>query len=115
MKFTLVFPSHGSSDLSYGIVFIPCIAWKRSGKTVLIPHKENPHYLKGDFQKLLEHEKLLVHDNSLNRIANHSKEIVIIVHPTGHGSKKDLEPLKTDIVEAGFTPVIYQMNPSTSA
>ena len=53
MKFTLVFPSGEGTDLSIGLVFAPCVLWVIGSKILLNPHRENPHYLPGDFQDLL--------------------------------------------------------------
>ena len=43
MKFTVVFASSDSTDLSYGLVFIPCPAWVRGNRVILNLNPENPH------------------------------------------------------------------------
>ena len=58
MKFTVVFASNDSTDLSYGLVFIPCPAWVRGEKVVLNLNPENPHYQPGSVKKLLTVERI---------------------------------------------------------
>ena len=53
MKFTLVFPSNESSDLSIDVIFVPCLVWTIGNKHFFNPHRDNAHYLPGDFQDLV--------------------------------------------------------------
>jgi len=101
MKFTLVFPSSESVDLSVGLVFAPCAMWTIGEQTLLNPHQENPHYVRGDFQNLLtELEK----KNLLNPELK-NKNIYIIVHYIGHGTQAYLDDLILDISECGYIPI----------
>lgn len=105
MKFTLVFPSGEGFDLSVGLVFAPCVIWKIGRRTLLNPHREDPHYLPGDFQDLL---KLLIArkylDNS--QLQQHGVKIHVIVHEVGHGVQSYLDDLVNDIAQSGFTPIV---------
>jgi len=105
MKFTLVFPSDESTDLSIGLIFAPCILWVIGSKTLLNPHRENPHYLPGDFQNLLLflRKKNYLIDNSLEK---RRKKIFIIVHDVGHGFQSYLDDLVRDISETEFKPFV---------
>ena len=105
MKFTLVFPSSESTDLSIGLVFAPCILWVIRNKILLNPHRENPHYLPGDFQTLLlflKEGNYLI-DESTER---QRKKIFLIVHDIGHGIQSYLDDLIRDISESQFEPVL---------
>ena len=105
MKFTLVFPSSESTDLSIGLVFAPCILWVIGSKILLNPHRENPHYLPGDFQTLLlflKEGNYLI-DESTER---QRKKIFLIVHDIGHGIQSYLDDLIRDISESQFEPVL---------
>ena len=77
MKFTVIFPSHESIDISVGGVFIPCFAWKFKSKNH-IPHPRYPHYQEGDFDYLLN--ILRVDASQMPK----NKHLVIVVHPNGH-------------------------------
>ena len=109
MKFTLVFPSHESCDLSIGLLFTPCAEWNIGGKTLFVPHAENPHYLPGDFQelvKMLDAKDLL----SMDIAELQGKTIFIIVTNTGHGTEQYLRDLETDAANFGMNPVIIRDN-----
>ena len=103
MKFTVVFPSHESHDLSFGVVFIPCICWVRGNRILLNPHQTKPHYRKGDLQEFLDKT------GTRKKIAPETKSVVLTVHPTGHGTQKDLELLEEDLWEAGFEVKVVPM------
>ena len=96
MHFTLVFTGNESRDLSYGLVFIPCPVWVEGKREVLNLHPDNPHYERGDLRKLLE--KASVESN----LAEGRKQAVVVVHPSGVGSYRDLAALQEDLREEGF-------------
>lgn len=108
MKFTLVFPSGEGYDLSIGLVFAPCAIWKIGRRTLLNPHRENPHYLPGDFQDLL---RILVARKYLgnSQSQQHAAKIHVIVHEIGHGVQRYLDDLIDDITKAGFTPIVVNI------
>ena len=102
MKFTIIFPSGESADLSIGAVFTPCLVWVEGDHLILNPHPENPHYLKGDLQTLLQKTELR------KRIASYSKTVTIVAHPIGHGTQEYLDMLVSDLEVEGFTvKVVY--------
>jgi len=105
MKFTLVFPSGEGFDLSVGLVFAPCPIWKIGRRTLLNPHRENPHYLPGDFQVLLSTLKGLKYVSQMDSDIQGEK-IYVIVHYLGHGVQSYLDDLTSDIAETGYTPVV---------
>lgn len=103
MKFTIVFPSHESSDLSLAAVFIPCLVWMEGKYQLLNPHPENPHYQKGDLHTLFMDTVIK------QRIADHTKKVTLVAHSTGHGTQECLELLIQDLQAEGFEPtVIHQ-------
>jgi hypothetical protein len=96
MKFTVVFPSHESKDHSFGVVFTPSICWVRGGQMVFNPHPLKPHYRKGDLRDFLDQT------GTGAEITSELKSVVLVVHPNGHGTDKDLELLGEDLWEMGF-------------
>ena len=101
MKFTLVFPSDESSDLSIGVIFAPCLIWTIGKKYILSPHKKNPHYVPGDFQDLLlkiSNDRLI----NFNIEINLGKKIFVVVQDIGHGTEEYLRDLTIDIQKSGF-------------
>ena len=105
MKFTLVFPSGEGFDLSVGLVFAPCAIWKIGRRTLLNPHRENPHYLPGDFQELLSTLKARKY-MSQEESDGESEKIYVIIHYVGHGVQSYLDDLTLDIAKTGYTPVV---------
>ena len=97
MKFTVVFASNDSTDLSYGLVFIPCPAWVRGEKVVLNLNPENPHYQPGSVKKLLTAERI-----SGQRRSEVERACTVVVHTNGHGSWPDLQALISDLKAEGF-------------
>lgn len=95
MKFTLVFPSHESSDLSVGGLFIPCFGWQIKGRNHF-PHPDYPHYRTGDFQFLIN--RLKKHEPDLEL----PKKLVLVIHPNGHGTAADMERLRDDVQSLGY-------------
>jgi len=96
MKFTVVFPSHESIDISYGLVFIPSPVWVQGEKDILSLNPSTPNYQKGGVNRLLEKEQLT------KLTENDQTQCALIVHQTGHAQKDDLEALKQDLVSEGF-------------
>ncbi len=106
MKATLVFESHESKDLSIGMVFVPCICWVINEKIILNPHRNNPNFQMGDFQNLLDSEYLASLKN------NPSQNLVIIVHPNGHGTQEDIDNLIHDAELIGYKVTTLYLSPS---
>lgn len=105
MKFTLVFPSNESSDLSVGVIFAPCLIWVIGGRHFSNPHPQNPHYILGDFQDLvvkLVRQKIF----NLQIKSDVVNKIFIIVHDLGHGNEDYLNDLVGDINSSGFNPIV---------
>jgi hypothetical protein len=96
MKFTIVFPSHESSDLSIAAVFTPCLVWKEGKKQLLNPHPDNPNYQKGDLQQLFAETAVK------DRIAKHTKKVTVVAHSTGNGTEEHLGLLVKDLEDVGF-------------
>lgn len=97
MKFTIILPP----DLAVGMIFAPCIIWTIGSKHFWNPHRDNPNYLPGDFQDLLEKistSKGLYWDNT----GNSGKKIFIVIHDIGHGTEDYLDNLISDIRASGF-------------
>jgi hypothetical protein len=104
LKFTLVFPSREASDLAIGLVFAPCAMWVQGNKIILNPHPEDPHYQRGDLQRLL----LLPH--IAKQIYPRVKPVLtLVIHTTGHGDSDDLERLLADIDEAHWRAVVVEL------
>lgn len=95
MKFTLVFSSPESSDLSVGGLFIPCFGWQIKGQNHF-PHRDYPHYRTGDFQFLIN----LLWNNKSH--LDFPKKILLIIHSNGHGTVSDVESLKADAQSLGY-------------
>ena len=95
MKFTLVFSSNESSDISVGGLFIPCFGWQIKGRDYF-PHRDYPHYRTGDFQFLID---LLKKDHAESELP---KKIVLIIHRNGHGTAADAESLKAEARSLGY-------------
>jgi len=103
MKFTIVMPSMESEDLSIGCLFIPCLLWKINQREILVPHRNNPHYLPGDFQYMLDETRLK------DRVGKHSKRVVLVTHGIGHGTTSYREQLRTDIESVGFQIILIDL------
>ena len=96
MKFTIVFPSHESSDLSLAAVFIPCLVWMEGTAELLTPHPDDPEYRKGDLKRILNES------NMRSRIASHTNKVTVVEHSTGHGTQQNLDDLISDLTGEGF-------------
>jgi hypothetical protein len=104
MKFTLVFASLDSLDLSYGLLFTPTPAWYK-GRDLLVQLTANtPGYQPGSLSKLLEKE------NILPGLLSPLRACSVILHPTGKGGLKDLQVLLKDLRDEGFTPTVMAYN-----
>ena len=108
MKFTLVFPSNESADISVGLVFIPCAAWSIAGRIFHNPHPSNPHYLPGDLNELINVfvRRGVLNENWISDFAGN--DLHIIVHNIGHGTDVYLEQLIDDILNLGLIPKVIQ-------
>lgn len=95
MKFSLVFSSPESIDISVGGLFIPCFGWQIKGKNYF-PHPDYPHYRLGDFQFLIN----LISSNHAETAT--PKKLVLVIHPNGHGTTSDVESLKTEAQSLGY-------------
>ena len=96
MKFTIVFPSRESEDLSIAAVFTPCLVWMQGSQQLLNPHPDYPHYRKGDL-------KALFMDTAVRaKVSKQTNKVTVVAHSIGHGTEDDLENLKQDLVEHGF-------------
>jgi hypothetical protein len=102
MKFTLVFPTHEATDLSLAALFVPCLIWHEGDRAISNPHPENPHYLRGDLQKVLELPEIK------SRISKDSAKVTIVCHPVGNGTKEDLKGIKADLLDLGFEPLVVR-------
>lgn len=97
MKFTVIFTSHESTDLSYGLVFIPCSVWVQGERQIINLNPENPHYQPGSVRRLLAAERI-----DAGRLAEGRRACTVVIHPQGHGSWQDLSTLIVDLEGEGF-------------
>ena len=104
MKFTLVFPSHESTDVSVGLVFTPCPVWLLGGQELLNAHPRNPHYMSGDLQHMLDISELRP---LISR--KESIKAVVICHPAGHGTEEYLNLLLDDLCKERFDPQVVRL------
>lgn len=102
MKFTLVFPTNEATDLSLAAVFVPCLVWMEGAKQLKNPHPKNPHYLRGDLQKILAHRKLV------GRLSDTSRKVTVVCHPTGHGTEAYLKDILSDVWDMDFDPIVVR-------
>jgi hypothetical protein len=102
MHFTVVFESHESHDLSFGLVFVPTPTWVRGAHHVCTPNTANPHYEIGSVRKLLDTAAI---DEAFNTATN--RRACIVTHSTGHGTADELEHLVTDLKMEGFSVVVH--------
>jgi hypothetical protein len=99
MKFTLTFSSDESTNLSYGLVFIPCPVWIQGKREIINLNPERPDYQKGGLHKLLDLEPILSRQDE--------KHCVLTVHQEGHGSESDLNMLLEDLKQEGYTVTVH--------
>lgn len=93
MRFILVFKTHESSDFVLICSFIPCLVWVFRGKKY-IPHRDTPHYLKGDLKKFL---------SSMNyETFITEKSMIFISDSSGQGANCDYLNLKQDLKDLGY-------------
>ncbi|GIM29741.1 hypothetical protein CPJCM30710_24070 [Clostridium polyendosporum] len=94
MKFTVVFKSYQSLDLSFGLVFAPCPIWIKGDEIVVNINPKDSHYQLGSVKKLIEVESLQ------SKLLE--KKAVVIGHGTGYGCESDLKELIKDLRNEGF-------------
>ena len=87
-------------DYSYGLVFIPCPVWTKGAREVLNLNPERPDYCEGSIAKLIKNERL-------KKKLTEQKEAIILIHPIGHGTLKDLKTLQKDLLEEGFGVQVF--------
>jgi hypothetical protein len=102
MKFTLVFPTNQTTDLSLAAVFVPCLVWMEGSEQINNPHPRNPHYLRGDLQNALKLPGLR------SRIAEDVRSVTVVCHPAGHGTEEYLRDILADLWEMGFEPQVVR-------
>ena len=102
MKFTLVFPTNEATDLSLAALFVPCLVWHEGDRAISNPHPDNPHYLRGDLQKVLELAEIK------SRISKVSNKVTIVCHPVGNGTEEDLKAIQADVSGLGFEPLVIR-------
>jgi len=116
MHFTVVFESHESAQLAYGLVFTPCPCWTKTAATpeevVINLHSDNPQYAKGDIDRLLNH---IAAGTDVRPFGNqrpgrvffeeegNPRRACIVVHSTGNGTPADLAMLEEDLRDKGFS------------
>ncbi len=101
MYFTLIFKNQENegSTLCYDLCFHPCAVWFNNGKELLVPDPKIPNYQKDFLHMLITHESISAFSPSNIKFADC---VIVVCHPEGHGTVKDLETLKADIKEEGF-------------
>ena len=99
MKFTVVFPSGESTDLSYGLVFIPCPVWVQGSREVINLNPAIPYYQPGSVRRLMEKEGITPDPNN--------RAVSVIIHSAGNGSRADMDVLLADLKEEGFWVSVY--------
>lgn len=102
MKFTLIFSTHETTDLSLAAVFVPCLVWMEGGKKLKKPHPKNPHYLRGDLQKILVSQDLK------GRLSDTSRKVTVVCHLTGHGTEAYLKDILSDLWDMDFEPIVVR-------
>ena len=102
MKFTLIFSTHEATDLSLAAVFVPCLVWMEGAKQLKKPHPKNPHYLRGDLQKILVSQDLK------GRLSDTSRKVTVVCHPTGHGTEAYLKDILSDLWDMDFEPIVVR-------
>ena len=102
MKFTLVFPSDESHDLSIAALFVPCLVWVEGSEELLKPHPEKPEYLPGDLARVLDLPAVK------KRLSPHTKKknVVVVAHQNGHAPEQTLKDLVADLEGLGFNPIV---------
>jgi hypothetical protein len=70
-----------------------------------VPDANTPNYQKGFLHKLITHESISAFSPANINFADY---VIVACHPEGHGTVKDLETLKADIIEEGFQFTIIE-------
>ena len=109
MHFDIIFRSSNhatyQTNLSYGLVFIPTPCWAKYDDIIIknpcwSDTYTGPEYRKGGVKKLIQTE-------SLEQFLKTDLEAVIVIRNIGHGSDKDLNTLKDDLIDEGFRVTVY--------
>lgn len=108
MHFTVVFSSHESVDLAYSLVFIPAPVWVKGERELLNLNPEGPGYRRGSVRRLLATEDIVPHLHA------DTKDSVIVVHPSGHGTDDDLRTLEADLRQEGFNVHRFFFEPNSA-
>ena len=99
MHFTVVFSPSETPDLSYSLCFVPCPVWMQGNHEIVNLHPDDPCYVPGDFESLVHK---IPH-------SDYAKNIVLVVHPGGHGTEADLNNLTEEIMNMGFKPNVVRI------
>ncbi len=93
MTFTIIFKST-KRNAAYQLCFEPNAIWRKDMDWYLIPTRTVPYYQLGSLKELLIKEKLYQLEE---------KECMIIVQEEGIGTEEDLDTLKKDLANEGFS------------
>ncbi len=104
MRFTVVFDGNEDACLSYGLDFQPSPIWKKNEQLFINLHSEVPGYQTGDFRKLLDKERVRW------KINEGSNRVLIVVHSMNDGTREDLEALKREVEQEGFTVDVWHFS-----
>lgn len=107
MRFTVVFSGRESSDLSFGLCFVPCPVWYRGTDELLNLNPERPDLQPGAVARLRALPSLR------EQFANASRTAVVVVHPEGHGTPADQQTLLADLDREGFQVTVVRPAPAT--
>jgi hypothetical protein len=102
MRFTVVFSGHESSDLSFGLCFVPCPVWYRGTDELLNLNPERPDLLPGAVARLRALPGLRDQFTTVTPTA------VVVVHPDGHGTPADQQTLLDDLAREGFQVTVVR-------
>ncbi len=97
MKFTVVFASNESADLSYTLVFTPCPVWVRGERKIANLNPQDPHYRAGGVRQLFATERI-----GPKGWIGRPGACTVVVHPEGHGDWPDLQALVADLRSEGL-------------
>tara|TARA_R110000737_G_scaffold346109_1_gene375514 strand:- start:198 stop:530 length:333 start_codon:yes stop_codon:yes gene_type:complete len=100
MHFTLVFDSNECHDLSFSLVFTAAPVWKSGRQTIVNLTKEGlagPYLQAGGLKLLLDKGEVL------KKLAKDRKNVVLVIHPEGHGCEKSLTIIRQELSDEGFS------------
>lgn len=99
MYFTIIFEDNKEGpSLSFDLAFHPCPVWYQGNDQIGIPNQKNPGYELGSVSYLI---KILEGDFNMTKYKN----VKIVTHQNGHGTKNDKELLVEDLKNEGFTAI----------